>query len=56
MYSFKNDYSEGAHHKILNALVESNLEQSEGFGYDKYTANAIELLKEKIKNCWRYCN
>lgn len=50
MYSFKNDYSEGAHHKILNALVESNLEQSEGYGYDKYTANAIELLKEKIKN------
>lgn len=50
MYSFKNDYSEGVHHKILNALVESNLEQSEGYGYDKYTANAIELLKEKIKN------
>lgn len=28
MYSFKNDYSEGAHSRILNALVETNLEQT----------------------------
>lgn len=49
MYSFKNDYSEGAHPRILEALVKSNLEQVEGYGEDKYTKEAIKLLKEKLK-------
>lgn len=49
MYSFKNDYSEGAHPRILQALIESNMEQNEGYGEDKYTKQAIELLKEKMK-------
>jgi threonine aldolase len=49
MYSFKNDYSEGAHPRILNALIESNLEQADGYGEDIYTLRAIELLKEKIQ-------
>lgn len=48
MYSFKNDYSEGAHPRILSALVESNLEQTEGYGEDPYTLKAAELLKERI--------
>ncbi|WP_318503369.1 threonine aldolase family protein [Bacillus sp. T3] len=48
MYSFKNDYSEGAHPRILNALMESNFEQEEGYGEDRYTKKAIELLKEKM--------
>lgn len=49
MYSFKNDYSEGAHPRIINALVESNMEQTPGYGEDSYTEEAIELLKERIK-------
>lgn len=49
MYSFKNDYSEGAHPRILKALTESNLEQTEGYGEDSYSKKAIKLLKEKIK-------
>ncbi len=48
MYSFKNDYSEGAHQRILDALIRSNLEQTEGYGQDIYTKQAIELLKERI--------
>jgi len=48
MYSFKNDYSEGMHPRILNALAASNLEQTEGYGEDYYTQQAAELLKEKI--------
>lgn len=48
MYSFKNDYSEGAHPKILNALIERNMEQVEGYGEDTYTKQAIELLKQRI--------
>ncbi|WP_139902590.1 threonine aldolase family protein [Clostridium thermarum] len=50
MYSFKNDYSEGAHPRILQALIESNLEQTDGYGEDCYTAKAVELIKGKIKN------
>jgi len=49
MYSFKNDYSEGAHPQLLQALIESNMEQVEGYGEDCYTQTAIELLKQKIK-------
>ncbi|RYM00240.1 low specificity L-threonine aldolase [Sporolactobacillus sp. THM7-7] len=48
MYSFKNDYSEGAHPRILNALAESNLEQEEGYGEDRYSQEAIEQLKERM--------
>jgi len=48
MYSFKNDYSEGAHPSILNALIETNLEQAEGYGEDRYTQKAIELIKQRI--------
>jgi threonine aldolase len=49
MYSFKNDYSEGAHPNILKAVVETNMEQLEGYGEDKYTIDAIRLLKNKLK-------
>lgn len=48
MYSFKNDYSEGAHPRILKALIESNLVQDEGYGEDSYSLQAIHVLKERI--------
>ena len=48
MYSFKNDYSEGAHERIMNALVKTNFEQTTGYGEDTYCLQAIELLKNKM--------
>lgn len=45
MLSFENDYSEGAHEKILQRFLETNYEQTVGYGLDPYTASA----KEKIK-------
>ncbi|KJR49038.1 Low-specificity L-threonine aldolase [Desulfosporosinus sp. I2] len=48
MYSFKNDYSEGAHPRILEALIESNFKQDEGYGEDCYTRKAVDLLKERM--------
>lgn len=48
MYSFKNDYSEGAHPRILETLIKSNMEQLDGYGEDRYTLKAEELLREKI--------
>lgn len=49
MYSFKNDYSEGAHPQILSALLATNMEQDEGYGMDCYTLKAVELLKQRIQ-------
>lgn len=48
VYSFKNDYSEGAHPKILEALIQTNMEQEEGYGLDQYSNKAIGLLKQKM--------
>ncbi|WP_121663426.1 threonine aldolase family protein [Metabacillus litoralis] len=50
MYSFKNDYSEGAHPRILNALFESNLVQEDGYGEDRFSQEAKELIKQKLAN------
>lgn len=49
-YSFKNDYSEGAHPEILNALVEHNLVQQTGYGLDDFTAQAERLILKKINS------
>jgi len=50
MYSFKNDYSEGAHPRILEKLLKTNLEQTEGYGKDKYCIEAENLIKNKLNN------
>lgn len=50
MYSFTNDYSEGAHDNILKALLESNLNQSTGYGLDEYSDKAKDILKNVLKN------
>lgn len=47
-FSFKNDYSEGAHPKVLEALIETNMVQSDGYGDDPYTRAAADLIREKI--------
>jgi len=50
MYSFKNDYSEGCHPRVLNALMERNSGQQEGYGDDEYSTEARRILREKIEN------
>lgn len=50
MYSFTNDYSEGAHPLLLDALLKTNLEQTEGYGLDIYSAKASSQIKRLIKN------
>lgn len=49
-YSFLNDYSKGAHPRILQALSESNDSQELGYGEDAYSTEASSLIKEQIKN------
>ncbi|MSR90577.1 threonine aldolase family protein [Inconstantimicrobium porci] len=48
MYSFKNDYSEGAHKRILDAMIKSNMEQTDGYGTDDYCLKAAEYIKNKM--------
>ena len=48
-YSFKNDYSEGAHPRILDAFIKNNMSQQMGYGLDEYSQNAAQLLKEKCE-------
>ena len=49
IYSFKNDYSEGAHPTILQKLVETNLTQTVGYGEDEFCDEARELIKKQLK-------
>lgn len=45
MLSFENDYSEGAHKKILQRLMETNMIKTSGYGSDAF----CEAAREKIK-------
>ncbi|MCR4632841.1 MAG: aminotransferase class I/II-fold pyridoxal phosphate-dependent enzyme [Erysipelotrichaceae bacterium] len=50
MYSFANDYSEGACPKVLKALIETNDVQSAGYGVDEYSLAAADLIKQVIEH------
>ncbi len=49
MYSFRNDYSEVAHPRILELLSKYNLEANVGYGEDVHSHRAKELIKKLIK-------
>lgn len=46
MIRFECDYSEGAHPRILERLVQTNLEQTPGYGVDEHCSHARELILE----------
>lgn len=46
MIHFDTDYMEGAHPEVMRRLVETNLEQTPGYGCDDYTARAKDLIRE----------
>ncbi|NMC31523.1 MAG: aminotransferase class I/II-fold pyridoxal phosphate-dependent enzyme [Veillonellaceae bacterium] len=48
MYSFRNDYSEGAHPRILNVLASTNLDQSDGYGEDSFSLEAASLIRQQL--------
>lgn len=45
MYYLKNDYSEGCHPQLLEALTRTNPEATVGYGLDAYCAEAAELIQ-----------
>lgn len=47
-HKFTNDYSEGAHPRILEAMIRANLSQNPGYSLDSHCENARELI---LKEC-----
>lgn len=47
MHYFRNDYGEGAHPKILEALCAANLDHTAGYGTDSYCARAREAIRRE---------
>lgn len=50
MIHFEQDYAEGAHPRILERLIETNMEQAPGYGTDKYSNQAREYIKRICEN------
>ena len=48
MIYFNSDYTAGAHPRVLDRLVATNLEHTAGYGNDPYTARAKELIQQEI--------
>ena len=48
MLNFRNDYSEGAHPTILEAMRENNLTPVIGYGKDEYCAHAAAMIRERF--------
>ena len=49
MIRFNCDYLEGTHPRILEALAETNLNQTCGYGEDEYCEAAREVIKKVCK-------
>ena len=50
MLSFECDYIKGAHPKILENLIKTNMETMSGYGNDPYTASAKEKIRAACQN------
>ena len=46
MISFESDYTQGAHEKILEQLLKTNMEKLSGYGDDKYCESAKKKIRE----------
>jgi len=47
-YLFFDDYSEGAHPRILEALARTNLQQEPGYVMDSFAIEAAELIRQRF--------
>ena len=46
MIYFDTDYMSGAHPRVMECLLKTNSEQTVGYGCDRYTAEAVELIRK----------
>lgn len=49
MIFFNNDYEEGAHPSVMKRLMETNMEQTIGYGEDAYCGAAREKIRQACK-------
>ena len=48
MISFRSDYSQGAHPKVMEALSATNFEHTDGYGIDRHCEAAADIIKKLI--------
>lgn len=48
MIFFRSDYSQGAHPKVMEALLKTNLEHTDGYGLDEHCNHAEKMIKELV--------
>ena len=46
MIYFNNDYAEGCHQNVMDALIRTNMEQTPGYGEDKFCASAAAKIRK----------
>lgn len=49
MIRFESDYTQGAVPEILEALIKTNMEQTPGYGEDKYCLSAADKIRKELK-------
>ena len=49
MIFFRSDYSQGAHPRVMDALVRTNHEHSDGYCLDEHCYRAADMIREMIK-------
>ena len=45
MIFFRSDYSQGAHPKVMEALLRTNTEHTDGYALDPHCAHAADLIR-----------
>ena len=48
MIYFRSDYSQGAHPDVLQALIDTNLEHTDGYALDSHSEHAAQMIKDLI--------
>lgn len=48
MIYFRSDYSQGAHPHILDALIQTNEEHTDGYALDPHSEHAAQMIKDMI--------
>ncbi len=54
MIFFSSDYSQGAHPRVMEALMNTNLEHSDGYGMDAHCGHAARMSGHFWRRSERY--
>ena len=48
MIYFRSDYSLGAHPKVMEALMATNMEHTDGYALDRFSFDTADMIRELI--------